>query len=54
VAKAPALERCDACRTMQPAPLERQTVERVEVKMCKLPGACIARAQSAGVWKEVT
>lgn len=47
----PQVERCDACRTLQPAPLQRQTVERVEVVLCAAAGPCIARARAGGIWK---
>jgi len=47
----PQKERCDACRTMQSAPLERRALDRVEVVMCRDQGPCIARARASGVWK---
>jgi hypothetical protein len=50
MAKAPQVERCDACRTAQAAPLQRLTVERVEVVMCHEAGPCITRARNGGVW----
>jgi hypothetical protein len=47
----PQVERCDACRTNQAAPLQRLTVERVEVVVCAEAGPCIRRAEANGVWK---
>lgn len=49
--KNPGSELCDACRTAQPAPLQRVTMERVEVRICRESGSCIKRAQTSGIWK---
>lgn len=44
------LEMCESCRSPQPAPLQRVTVERVEVRICRESGPCIKRARASGIW----
>lgn len=48
----PTLTTCDACRTPQEqALLERRTIEKVEITICRDQRPCIWRAKKSLIWQ---